>query len=147
MNAIKVDTAALNLTAQEAETVQALRAALPGQNRAARRVRAEAEFGLSYSSTEINERVRKSLPRRFLRERSARWTFIENYMGHLPDAALVRYHTAKTTGLFSHFAIVEPTYGAVAQSDPWLIGILDGRDHPWPDVAARNARCVVLAYW
>ena len=128
------------------EEMLGLRFSLPGQAGACRKIQAEAEFGLSYTWKEIEQRVIASLPRKFGLDREARSTDLYLYRRPIPDAALLRFKEAMDSGLFSNFFVVEAQYGDRAMADPWLIGRIKdsgGDDHS----VGWGGQFVVLPYW
>lgn len=98
----------------------------------------EAEFGLSYSESEMRRNILDTLP--WYKDEdtySVSWSFIRDYTGHIPDTALIRYDEAKKTGKFGAFQVwyLERRRRYV---DPWLIGVIQ---------TSKESRFIPLAYW
>lgn len=84
------------------------------------------------------------------RRRQSRWEKITLYhRRQIPDAALLTYHAALRSRLFSEFFVVEPQYRErpSAVRDPWLVGqVADTPDTGWH--RTNQNRCyIVLASW
>ena len=121
---------------------------------------AQVEFGLTMDARTLHDRIRHTLPRSW-RPRTTEWFCVEGeavimwamsaamwsrvqngssiiteYPREIPDAALVSYDTARRTGHFDHFWVIEATYwhARPVGADPWLVGQIEDR-------------YIVLAYW
>lgn len=106
---------------------------------------AEAQYGLAYTWKDLQRHIRHTLPFRFFRRRVVKWFSISEYPGMIPDAALLKFHDASTSGQFDQLGVATVTYGVFDQHkrraiDPWLIGRLSGLRDGEPSH-------IVLAYW
>jgi len=81
--------------------------------------------------------------------RVSAWTHVHNYVGQIPEPALLKYADALESGLFKTFYVVEPFYEGPTPRrraiDPWLVGGLE-EHRGYPGTNGHRAY-VVLAYW
>ena len=82
------------------------------------------------------------------RRRTTRWTTVESYGSMIPDAALLKFEEARSSGLFDGFEVVTPEYQRRERpmSDPWLVGHLKGHNRNSPGLETEPSS-IVLAYW
>jgi hypothetical protein len=122
--------------ANVAERVRAIRLRLAGQAVTERIELARISYGPLYTIGLVRERVAETLPTRIGYVRSTVMEPIEQYIGLIPDAVLLKYDDAERTGLFAKFWVVTPTYYWKSQIDPWIVAEVAG-----------TMLCAVIARW
>lgn len=116
------------LSEDQCTRLQKIRSQLPGQMLRQRIETARLCYGPLYSLNEIRQKVAETLPRRVGYMRSAALEPIEAYQDIIPDDALLKYDDARTSGVFSKFWVASPRYYESKQTDPWIIGEVQGTE-------------------
>jgi hypothetical protein len=98
--------------------LRSVRARLPGQMLRDRIEMASVCYGPLYTLAELRRKAAETLAPRIGFIRGARLEPIETHDQTIPDEALLKYDEAFTSGLFSTFWVVTPTYFSERQVDP-----------------------------
>lgn len=126
---------------EQQKLLREIRNGLKGQKVWTHHSNIAAQFGKVYSWNELFHRIRKSIPSKLFRTRDTHFLLINDYPRFIPDEALLKYHTARQTGYFGAFFVIEPVYATeyrhLPANDPWIIA----------RIGISGDQYVVIAQW